>query len=95
MQIIESKENNGITTEVFKATARKSGANYLRAAGHGVLDVFTLGLWEVAATPIESAADNNRGFILARIKRKSNSDKIDKLEIFDENGKLAVNRKFQ
>lgn len=34
-----------------------SGAKAGRAIMHGVFDVFTLGLWEVVGTPIESAAD--------------------------------------
>ncbi len=35
------------------------GAKAGRAVMHGVFDVFTLGLWEVVGTPIESAADGN------------------------------------
>ena len=92
MQCIETRESEGKVTEIYKAVARKSGANYLRAAGHGVLDVCTLGLWEVAGTPIEGAADNNRGYIIVRVTRGSNSDNFDSVEIFDENGKLAVKR---
>jgi len=36
-------------------TASKVG----RAVFHGIADVFTLGLWEVIGTPIESIADGN------------------------------------
>jgi len=31
-----------------------------RAIAHGVMDVLTLGLWEVAGTPIEGAAANTK-----------------------------------
>ena len=94
MKSIEKKEVDGVVTEIFKAVSRKSGVNYLRAAGHGILDVCSLGLWEVAATPIEGAADNNRGFILVRTTRKSDSEKLDSIEIFDEDGDLAVKKRF-
>jgi hypothetical protein len=47
-----TKYKNGITaTETFQAEAPTGSA--ARAAMHGVLDVATLGLWEVAGTPIE------------------------------------------
>lgn len=95
MQCLEKTETEGIITEVYKAMSRKSGVNYLRAAGHGVLDVITLGLWEVAGTPIEGAADNNRGYIIARTTRNSDSDVFNSIEIFDEEGKLAVKCKFK
>lgn len=35
------------------------GAKVGRAVGHAAMDVITLGLWEVAGTPIETAADGN------------------------------------
>ncbi|MBA2655923.1 MAG: hypothetical protein H0U70_02950 [Tatlockia sp.] len=34
-----------------------TGNKAARAIGHGVADVFTLGLWEVAGTPIEGIAN--------------------------------------
>ncbi|WP_342278990.1 hypothetical protein [Candidatus Tisiphia endosymbiont of Myopa tessellatipennis] len=48
MEIVDRhQEENGKYMETYRAMARKSGLNYLRAAGHGVLDVVTLGVWEV------------------------------------------------
>ena len=35
-------------------------AKTVRAVGHGVADVFTLGLWEIAGTPIEGAANGKK-----------------------------------
>ncbi|WP_375358747.1 hypothetical protein [Candidatus Tisiphia endosymbiont of Neophilaenus lineatus] len=68
--------------------ARKSGLNYLRAVGHGVLDVMTLGVWEVAGTPVEGAISNNRGYITARVTYPYKEvDQFEKIEIYDANGK--------
>jgi len=40
--------------EEYRVLKRTGSAS--RAVMHGVLDVFTLGLWEIAGTPIEGAA---------------------------------------
>ena len=37
-----------------------TGAKVSRAVFHGVADVFTAGLWEVAGTPIEGSFDGKR-----------------------------------
>ncbi len=67
MEVINKKDEiNGEYTEISKAIARKSDATYARAVGHGVLDVMTLGLWEVAGTPIEGSLSNDREYIVAK-----------------------------
>lgn len=88
MERIDSVENkDGTITETYKAVARKSGANYVRAAGHGALDVMTLGLWEVVGTPVEGAISNNRRFIIAKATYANKaSDDIQKLSIYDDSG---------
>jgi hypothetical protein len=88
MEILDKHtEENGKYTETYRAKARKSGFNYVRAAGHGALDVMTLGLWEVAGTPVEGALSNNRGYITARVVYASkNSDIIEKIEVHDADG---------
>ncbi|MDP1723548.1 MAG: hypothetical protein Q8L85_02475 [Alphaproteobacteria bacterium] len=88
MEILDKHtEENGKYTETYRAKARKSGFNYVRAAGHGALDVMTLGLWEVAGTPVEGALSNNRGYITARVVYASkNSDVIEKIEVHDADG---------
>jgi hypothetical protein len=88
MDIVDRKEEpNGDYVEISKAVARKSGLNYARAAGHGVLDVMTLGLWEIAGTPVEGAISNNRGYIVAKATYCNRcSEDIKKLEIYDASG---------
>ena len=86
----ESK--TGEYSEIYRAVARKSWANYVRAVGHGALDVMTLGLWEVVGTPIEGAISNNRGYITAHATYASkNSDVAKTVEIYDANGKKIAN----
>jgi hypothetical protein len=89
MEIVDRhQEENGKYMETYRAMARKSGLNYLRAAGHGVLDVVTLGVWEVAGTPVEGAISNNRGYITARVTYPyKEAEKLEKIEIYDANGK--------
>ncbi|GAB4164248.1 MAG: hypothetical protein Tsb006_3800 [Rickettsiaceae bacterium] len=88
MEIVDKHQmENGKYMETYRAVARKSGVNYLRAAGHGVLDVATLGIWEVAGTPVEGAISNNRGYITARvIYPYKESDHLESFEIYNANG---------
>ncbi len=46
-----------------------------RAVGHGVMDVLTLGLWEVVGTPIEAAASSDKECYRIEV-------------VYDENDKL-------
>jgi hypothetical protein len=90
MEIVDKHvRDDGKSVEIYRAIARKSGANYLRAAGHGVLDVATLGLWEVAGTPVEGAISNNRGYITVQAIF-SEPDVIESFIIYDANGKEAL-----
>lgn len=80
-------DDKGNYVENYRGRERDSSSHYLRAAGHGLLDVMTLGLWEVAGTPIEGAIENNRGFLTvsATFSRKDAS-RVQKLEIFNRYG---------
>ena len=52
-----SGEKDGRKVDIFAFTQGYSkGSKAARAFAHGVADVFTLGLWEVVGTPIESVA---------------------------------------
>jgi len=89
MSLIDSKEEKeaNTITYTYRAPARKTGINYVRAAGHGVLDVMTLGLWEVAGTPIEGAVSNNNGYVIAKVTCMNTApEEIATLEICDRHG---------
>lgn len=49
-------------TEAFKVL--KPHGSTGRAVMHGLLDVATLGIWEVAGTPIEAAYDRNKYYAI-------------------------------
>ena len=89
MDIVGHKINdNHQYVETYRGKARKTGGNYFRAAGHGALDVVTLGLWEVAGTPIEGAMSNNLGNItvVATYYDKNDSGIIKDMVIYDAKG---------
>ncbi len=57
---IWSGEKEGNKVDVFRFTQGYSkGAKAGRAIFHAVADVFTLGLWEVIGTPVESVASGD------------------------------------
>lgn len=95
MDIIDKhQEEDGQYTETYRAKARKSGLNYVRAAGHGILDVATIGLWEVVGTPVEGSLSNNRGYITVKATyTKKESDQLTKLVIYDAYGKEVKSSK--
>ena len=53
---------DGTMTETYKILLHHGSIG--RAVMHGVLDVGTFGVWEVAGTPIEGAANKNKYVIL-------------------------------
>ncbi len=53
--LTEEKDGNKVDTFAFVQGYSK-GSRTGRAIFHGIADVFTLGLWEVVGTPIESIA---------------------------------------
>ena len=62
------------TEEVFKA--KKPTGSTSRAVLNGTLDVFTLGLWEVAGTPIEGSMDKDKEYAF-KVKYKANGEDIE------------------
>lgn len=61
VEVIERREaKDGGYSETYKFQLKRGSAG--RAAMHGLLDVATLGAWEVAGTPIE--ATKNRKYIV-------------------------------
>ena len=52
---VTTETENGNKVDIFKFVQGYSQANKtVRTIGHGVADVFTLGLWEVVGTPTEA-----------------------------------------
>lgn len=57
---VNTEVKNGKKVDIFSFVQGYSKATKTaRALGHGVADVFTMGLWEVAGTPIEGLADGH------------------------------------
>ena len=53
--IATEKDADGNTVDIFKFKQGYSAGNKgVRMLGHGVADVFSLGLWEVIGTPAEA-----------------------------------------
>lgn len=77
---LEKKElADGKTKEIYRVKRRKHNSTYARAIFHGAADVFTLGLWEFVATPIEGYMSNDRFIVFQATYNQD--DSLDKLEI--------------
>jgi hypothetical protein len=73
---LDGKRNKDghLISETFRADMPTGSA--ARAAMHGLLDVGTLGLWEVAGTPIEAVKDRKKGYVVdVNYKNDGNSIK--------------------
>ncbi len=56
-----SGKEAGFDVDVYKFVQGYSkGSKVARAVGHGVADVFTLGLWEIVGTPTELIANGTK-----------------------------------
>lgn len=76
--ISSSKNDQGENVEVFKVM--KERGSIARAFMHGLLDLSTCFIWELAGTPIESALDEKKYFSL---KVTFDADEqIKKVELF-------------
>ena len=72
---LATEVKDGKRTDVFNVRQGYStGAKTGRAIFHGVADVFTLGLWEVVGTPVETGASGTD------VKVTVNYDSRDKVE---------------
>jgi hypothetical protein len=76
--ISTKKNQDGETVEVFKLM--KERGSVARAFMHGLLDLSTGFLWELAGTPIESALDEKKYFSL-KVTFDEN-EQIQKMELF-------------
>ncbi len=60
---IEIREDNGGRIDVYEyEIGNEPSAG--RAIGHGVMDVLTLGLWEIAGTPIEGVQGEKKRLLI-------------------------------
>jgi len=59
---------------------RKPTGSTGRAVMHGVLDLATVGLWEVAGTPIEGA-QNKEEFVAIKVVSNKLSGEVSKIEL--------------
>lgn len=85
LPVWSGKDAGGHDTDVFQFVQGYSkGAKTARAMGHGVADVFTLGLWEIVGTPTEAIADGTK--INATITYDDH-DLVKAVKLSDENGK--------
>ena len=77
---ISSKKNKSgtLVEEIYKA--KKPTGSAARAAMHGVLDVATLGIWEVAGTPIEGTMNKDEVYIL-KVLYKDNGEDIKAIQL--------------
>ena len=62
-ELVERRELENGETVYFYRMLRRQGST-ARAVFHAGADVFTLGLWEVVATPAEGAIQNNEHFVV-------------------------------
>ena len=77
---VEAKESEeGEKVEIYKV--QKPTGSTGRAVMHGVLDVLTFGVWEVAGTPIEGAAGKEEfNYIKVRLDDQDNIKTIELLQ---------------
>ena len=58
----EKNKQGKLISENFRATMPTGSA--ARAVMHGLLDISTLGIWEVAGTPIEAVKGKKTGYVI-------------------------------
>lgn len=82
------KTDKGVKKDYFSFNQGYSGGTKaVRAVGHGVMDVLTLGIWEVIGTPIEGVADGQEmNFEITYDK----NDKVDKMKVFSDGELIKV-----
>jgi len=76
VEILSTKKENDQLIEEYKINTERFGI--LRAIGHGILDIGTLGVWEVIGTPTEGAIDTK--YIVIRVYY-SKEEEIQKIEM--------------
>ena len=70
-----SRTKEGDLVNTYKFLQKRGSAG--RAVMHGVLDVMTLGLWEVAGTPMEGSKEKQYTTIKVLLDEEKNIKKIE------------------
>ena len=79
---------NGRIIDVFSFIQGYSkGAKAARAFGHGVMDIATLGLWEVVGSPIEAVEDGEKVVVRVRYDKNKTVESVTALK-----GKNELNK---
>lgn len=76
--IITEHTEEGLLVETYKV--QRERGSIARAFMHGTLDIFTLFLWEMAGTPIESSLDEKK-YYSVKVTFDEN-ERIQKMELF-------------
>lgn len=79
---VASGEEDGKKYDIYSFVQGYTKGNKVgRAFGHGVLDVLSLGLWEVFANPIEGVASGEKIRLKIIYNEESRIEKVEKIEI--------------
>lgn len=91
---VMSEVKKGQQVDVFNFVQGYSKtAKIVRALGHGVADVMTLGLWEVVGTPIEGLANGEVNQVEVHYTKDKRVQKVVALKGSDVIKKLFRNEK--
>jgi hypothetical protein len=61
LPVWSGKDDQGFDVDVFQfVQGYTKGAKVGRAVWHGIADVFTIGLWEIIGTPVETIASGTK-----------------------------------
>ena len=83
-QPVWSGKDQGFDIEVFQFVQGYSkGSKVARSIGHGVADVFTIGLWEIVGTPVETIAS---GTALKATVTYDEAQKVKTVKLHDDKG---------
>lgn len=75
-----NKNADGDIVEIFNVRKRTGSSG--RALMHGVLDLATVGLWEIVGTPIEGSA-NEEEFIPISVVSDSVTGEVKRIEVLE------------
>ncbi len=79
-ELVSKKKNKNNELIEFYRFKKETGSTS-RAVMHGVLDVATLGLWEIAGTSIEGNKAK-KGFFVVKVYYEKDGEHIKKIELY-------------